>query len=565
MIDHINIRNFVIIDQLRIEFNHGLNVITGETGTGKSILMGAISIILGGRASAEMIRTGCEEASVEALFSLEDDLEQLKVINGRLVSRGFSEINLNDNQLLIKRTINQNGKNKIFINGESATLNLLKTITDGLVDLCSQHEHQTLLKPYNQLLLLDKYSNSEALREEVGSLYRKRIELLNSIKEIQGNQEEIEKRSDYLKYQIQEIEQISPKLNEDADLENEKRRISGISEISHIVEEVNNTLYNDPKSIIDRLSKVQSDLEKCLKHEPKFQEYISSISQSITLIEETVFSLRGYEGEFEVNPQLLQETIDRLDALTKLKKKHGGSLDAVMEVYQELQSELEKLENRESRIESLQNTLMETEKSTLLATEALSKNRAAGAKKLSTLITSELHELNMPGSKIKIEVTQLKDLDQLRLDGLDQINFLIQTNPGEPLKPLNKVASGGELSRVMLAIRKAITQTGGIGVYLFDEVDAGIGGETGTIVGKKLKSVSLHHQVLCITHLPQVAAFADAHLVVKKFQQNNRTLSSVSSVMEKERIEEIARMLGDRKRGAAGLKYAETLVNEARL
>lgn len=558
MLEMLSIQNIAVIDSAEIPFRKGLNILSGETGAGKSIVIEAVSLLLGSRANVELIRAGCEEAVVTGLF----DMSELPWMQNRLEQFGFKS---SARELLVKRTVNRNGRHRIHVNGEVTTLAILQDLCAGLVDLCGQHEHQSLLKPTTQLELLDRFGN---LLEDVGLYSKLYLNYRSTCKEkealAQAESERI-RRFDFLKFQIEELRSAELKPGEDDSLHQEKNLLQSGEARKLGLETVNEILMNEQEGALERLRLGVSKLKTLCVTDPNLNPIRESLESALIEAEESTLLISRYLDALDLNPERLQNIQDRLAILASLRRKYGMNAT-------EMLATLETLEKELTRLECAAATLSEiSEKCSALFTEIkekgvlLSKKRKKMMGLLADSVTHELHELNMVDAKFSLDLYLKDDIQEWSTTGGDQLHFLVQTNRGEQARALSKIASGGELSRLMLAIRRVIADRGGIGVYLFDEIDAGIGGQTAFQVGKKLKSVAQYNQVICITHLPQVASFADHHLSVRKKTSGKRTIAEVIELNSKDRQEELARMLGGPELTKKSLANASELLNLAQI
>jgi DNA repair protein RecN (Recombination protein N) len=556
MLRLLRIRNFAIIDELELEFHEGFNAITGETGAGKSIILDAIGLLLGNRASGDLLRTGCDEATVEALF----DLDENDAFGRKLEAHG---IDVSGREILVKRTVQRTGKNKIFLNGELITLNQLADICENLVELCSQHEHQSLSKPAYQLDLLDRYGGLLERRRDVRETHAQLRSRENELASLGGDERERARAIDFLRFQLEEIDEFGPKEGEEEALDTERRRLANATQLmesaQHALELVGGE-SGDGGDVRTLLGKAQQRLTKAAQLDPALQPALDAVARAGVEADEAVSQLSSYATGLELDPARLEEVEERLARWSELKKKYGASAAEILATRAKIEAELADWDNRATRLRDLETEIAELRKIYEKTAGDLSKRRRNVAKTLRESIVKELRELMMPGTSFEVE---LATAEAPSADGIDKAQFLFSPNPGEGLKPIAKIASGGELSRVMLAIRRTIADRGGIGVYLFDEIDAGIGGQTASIVGRKLKSVAGHNQIICITHLPQVAAFADAHYSVTKKVSGGRTISQITLLEGPKRIEEVARMLGGLNITEKSRAHARDLIRQA--
>ena len=540
MLETLKIKNLAVIDHAEISFKAGLNILSGETGAGKSIIIEAISLLLGSRASSSLIRTGCPEAVIEGVF----DLTDLPEIQQRLSEQGFEDSD--NHQLLIKRTVHHAGKHRISINCELATLSNLQAICAGLVDLCSQHEHQSLLKTSTQLDLLDRFGKLAPLRNEYSQVFLRVRALHTELERLQQNESDRVRRLDFLRFQIEELRAANLKPDEEELLQKDKSLLQSAQARSLKISQLQSLLEDgDNGSALQLLQLAIQRLSELSQIDDQVQSLGESLERAKVEVEDTAHALNRYAKSINSDPDRLEQLQERLALLASLRRKYGESTSEMIQTLARLEAEFDSLNGSEERIAAIQSQL-ETETRTLVSVAMkLSQGRSKSAAKLSTAVTGELRELNMADAHFQIQLqSHEKQTERYSALGADEIEFMVSTNRGELAQPMGKIASGGELSRIMLSIRRVISDRGGIGVYLFDEIDAGMGGHTAFQVGKKLKAVSAHNQVLCITHLPQVASFADHHLVVYKSAQGKRTVTEVRELADKNRKEELARMLG---------------------
>ncbi len=557
MIQTIKIRNFALIENAEIPFEHGLNILSGETGAGKSIVLEAISLLLGGRANSETIRSGAEEAVVEGYF----DIEQLPWLKNRLQEVG---IECDGNELLIKRTVSKSGKNRIFLNGQLATLNMLSTVCEDLIDLCGQHEHQSLFKSVVQIALLDRFSGIEDLQKKASTQYRKTITLLEEWESLKKKEEERVQRLAFLQFQLEELEAAALVPGEDESLAAEKRLLQSVGQRMSLAAQVHDALDGE-EGALNALRIALSKVKSLCQMDEGVEPLQSSIERALAEVEDASHASRSYTSRADLSPDRLEKVQERLSLITNLKRKYGNLLDEIITYQGKLREEIDLLTHLSTRLDSLESEYGEERKSALKLAKDLFEKRKKGADGLSKAVSKELKELRMQDAEVGFSLTFSDDLASWGSESLGTVaDLLVRTNLGEEKKPIQKIVSGGELSRLMLAIRRVIADKGGIGVYLFDEIDAGLGGQTAFTVGKKLKSVAGYNQVLCITHVPQVACFADHHLSISKQSSKGRTVTEVRCLSDGERRDEIARMLGSEKLTPAALKNAKDLIDSAR-
>jgi DNA repair protein RecN (Recombination protein N) len=557
MLETLKIKNLAVIDSVEVPFEPGLNILSGETGAGKSIVIEAISLILGSRATAELIRSGCDEAVVEGVFST----KELPWIEGRLENAGFAS---DDGTLLIRRTISRAGKHRIYINGSLATLSNLQAICEDLVDLCGQHEHQSLLKSATQIELLDRFGGLTQETDAFARLFSGYREMRGELARLSGDEGERTRRVDFLRFQIDELRAAELVPAEDAKLQAEKSLLqSSETRVGH--GEVIRSALEDDSGALAAIRTALTRAKTLTQIDPDADAIRTGLERALSEAEEASLETNRYLGAVDLDPERLERVQSRLSRLAELRRKYGATTEEMIAMLDRLETELALLENSEVKAKAIEADLRKLEKKILSAAEALSEKRVKVAKLLGKSVTEELKDLRMSDAKFAVVLRLSTDLETYspRLAG-NTIQFVVQTNKGEEARPLGKIASGGELSRLMLSIRRVIADRGGIGVYLFDEIDAGIGGQTAFEVGKKLKSVASFNQVICITHLPQVAAFARHHLSVQKTTVGARTQTTVVELTKKDRRDEIARMLGGPVLTKKSLSNAAELLETAR-
>jgi DNA repair protein RecN (Recombination protein N) len=556
MLQAIKIRNFALIENAEIPFEKGLNVLSGETGAGKSIVLEAISLLLGGRAQTEVIRSGAEEAVVEGLF----EVSELPWLKDRLNEVG---IELDQNELLIKRTINRNGKNRIFMNGELATLSMLSAVCEDLVDLCGQHEHQSLFKASEQIHLIDRFAGLEDLAGSTRSALQKTMELHEEWERLKKKEEERVQRLAFIQFQVEELSDAALVSGEDEDLLAEKRLLQSSEQRMQLMNQIDSALSGEEGAL--HALKIAANKARALSQmDESVGDTFRSIERALLEVEESSRQVGTYLGREDASPGRLETVQERLSLITNLKRKYGATIEDILAHQSRLAEEGDLLQNLGTRLDSLEVEFEIERKKTLTLARDLFQKRKKGAEAFTKAVSKELKELRMQDAEVGFSLEFSEDVRTYGSDALGTgVVLLVQTNLGEEKKPIQKIVSGGELSRLMLAIRRVIADKGGIGVYLFDEIDAGLGGQTAFTVGKKLKSVARYNQVLCITHVPQVACFADHHLSISKHVTKGRTVTEVKALQISERKEEIARMLGSEKLTPSALKNAKELIESA--
>lgn len=560
MLKTLTVWNFALLEHVQVDFGAGLNILTGETGAGKSILIDSLGAILGHRISADAIRTGCDWLRVEAVFILEQQEELRKLLAEMAVDTEGDE-------LIITRQITRNGRGSVLVNGVHVTLAVLKQIGLLLVDIHGQNENLAMLKEASQYELLDNWSDdiSEALsRYQEG--YRLWSQLKKDLEDKQRAAKEYLQRIDMLRWQVQEIEDAKLKPREDEELEAEIRRLSHAEKIAQYVEESYGILDNGTKNgigILSGLSKIQKNLEDMKRFDDSLDNALKIISDSYVAIQEAAYEIRDYGESMEFDPAKLDRLQSRMDTIDRLRKKYGATIEDVMAHLDKSKEELAAIENFDEDVARLERDIGETEDKLFSLGKTLSERRRDGAEKLSSAIVEHLHELGMP--KASFHVT-LNPLEELSLRGAERVELMFSANAGEAEKPLSKVASGGELSRVALAVKAvAAEQESSVPSMVFDEIDTGIGGRTAQMVAERIAMVARWRQVLCITHLPQIACMADTHLYIAKQSEGSTTATHVLKLSETERISEIARMASGADATAASLDNAREMVLHAKL
>ena len=548
MLIDLTIKNVAIIDTLHISFEPGLTVLTGETGAGKSIIIDAVGLIMGNRASSDLIRSGEEEAVVEALF----DIANLPDVQRLLVEAGFDA----SDELLVKRSLSRTGKNRIFINGGMATLALLTDIAPRLINIYGQHDSQTLLKPENHLRLLDAYAGNGELRQRFTTLFNRLSAVREQLAGLEQAEREAERRLDLLSYQTDEIARASLKPGEEELLEEQQRVLASAGKLGSGSGEAFDRLYGGDGALLGQLKRISASIAELASIDHALSETAASLEGAYLQLEDAAITLRDYASRIEADPAALQLVDDRLDLLGRLKKKYAPTVDGILAYKGEIDAELEQLHGREQSRHALETERDNLTEQLKLVGGELTAARIHAAKKLKQALEAEAHQLAMKGAIIQPAVEALAEP---RASGFEKVEFLFSPNPGEIPRPLGRIASGGELSRLMLAIKQVLPDSD-VPTLVFDEVDTGIGGATSELVGRKLKNVASRQQVLCITHLPQVAVFADQQLRVEKQISDGRTTTHIRTLDLNERTSEVARMLAGTTVTDSALKHAAEML-----
>lgn len=559
MLGEIYIENFAIIDKLHVQFSDGLNIVTGETGAGKSIMVDALTIALGGRAYTEFIRAGARKSVIEAIFHLNN----VNDARNKAIEYGFLEAEQEDADLLIRREISRTGKNRILVNGHPATNVMVSDLGDLLVDVHGQHEHQYILNPDYHVELLDSYGKLLPLRDQVTTTFRQFKKTERELKELRDQSRERMQHLDLLRFQEQEIAKAKISPGEDEELLHERKILAGAEQLASGTATIHEILYSDHGSLLEKLGDILRRLEELAKIDESLKTHLKSCESTQYQLEDIAFAIRDYAQSIEVDPYRLEEVEKRIDELNTLKRKYGNSLEEILTFYEEINKELETFDERETRMTDLEEEYEKLREKLEQLSKELSHERKAVAEQFEKQVMEELSALGMKRTRFSVDFNMAgTDKNPFTIRGIDKIEFLIAPNPGEPLKPLTKIASGGEISRVMLALKTLLGSVDRIPVMVFDEIDTGIGGKIAEIVGQKLEHISSSHQVLCITHLPQIASKGNAHFHVEKYTEEERTITSVRQLSGKERLEEVARMLGGATMTRTTLQHAREMLGK---
>ncbi|MBC5637162.1 DNA repair protein RecN [Ornithinibacillus sp. BX22] len=554
MLTELSIRNFAIIDQITLTFKEGLTVLSGETGAGKSIIIDAIQLLAGGRASVDFIRHGEDKAEIEGLFLIESTSHQIY-----LVGKQYG-IEINDGEVVLQRVITTSGKSICRVNGKLVTLAILKEFGRTLIDIHSQHETQSLMEPENHIELLDLYNcdEIEQVKEEYTELFQRLETLKRRYKELNENEQEMAQRLDLLEFQLNELEKANLVPDEDVQLEKERNQLVNYEKIYKGVHEAYNALYGEQKGL-EWLSVAQRSLEEINHYDDVIAKKSESLSNHYYMMEDLTYELSNFLETLEYDPDRLNEIEGRLAEISRLKKKYGTSVSEMIEYMGSIEEEIEQIKNKDSHLQRLANEINELEEDAFIEAQQLHAIRKQAASNLIREVQEELKDLYLEKASFSVQFIPENVVENVPLhkNGFDQIRFLISTNLGEPLKEISKVASGGELSRIMLVLKKLFAKHQGVTSVIFDEVDTGVSGRVAQAIAEKIFQISNDSQVLCITHLPQVAAMADTHLFIEKNELENRTVTQVSELTELEQINELTRMM-------TGTKVTETAKEHAK-
>ncbi len=530
----LRIKNLALVEELEWQIGPKFIAVTGETGAGKSIIIGALQLLLGERADKSLIRTGADLCTVEAVFSGND----LQKLNPRLLESGVEPC---ENDLILKRTLSSTGTNRQFINGSPTTLSVLKNLGDQLVDLHGPHDHQSLLSPETQLSLLDSFSRAEEALEEYRKHYRQLQRLLAEHAALNTAETAREQELDLLRHQVSEISSSNLVTDEQEEIESRYKLASNSKRLIELASTISNKLSEADGSVLSQLAETQRLLRELEKVDSSIAQFSSAHAASVVELSEIARALSAYAEKLDLDPQQLAALEQRVSLFETLKRKYGGSIAEVIAFGERAAERMQKIEGRDAELERLAKEIENVRTHMNRAGEVLCKLRKKAAPKLSENIRRNLRDLGFKQSEFEAKLTRL---EEPRSNGFDAVELLFSPNPGEPLKPLRSIASSGEISRLMLAIKSVLAAHDAIPLLVFDEIDTNVGGEIARAVGAKMRTLGRDHQVICITHLPQVAATASSHFVVTKDVTRGRTFSNLRQVTGKARQEEIARMLG---------------------
>jgi DNA repair protein RecN (Recombination protein N) len=533
MLQFLNISNIALIDDMQVEFESGLNLLTGETGSGKSIIVDALGVLIGGRFTSELIKSGAERGSIEGLFSVttNPDLEVL------LENAGLGTAS----ELIIRRELSATGRNKIFINNQLATQSLLRDLRPYLVDIHGQGDQQTLFNPETHLEILDAFAGNHALRDDVAEAYKRWIAVRRELDSLRHDEAAKFQLVDTLKFQIAELERAQLSVGEDEKLEEERRRLANVEKLTTLSQTSYSRIYEDDHAAVTRVRQTLKDVAELAEYESSFRDYIEGLESARAVLEDLSFSLRDFADKLEFSPSRLAEIEDRLAELSRLKRKYGGSIAASLEHLARSEDRLRQIETSDERERELNADVAAAREEYLDCAHKLHKERVRAAKKFEQAVEKGIAEVAIDNARFQVQVND--NVDSAGQKGIDHTEFYFSANAGEEVKPLARVASGGEASRLMLVLKTVANGSQFPRTIVFDEIDTGIGGRVSEAVGIKLKKLAQTNQVLCVTHQPQIARFADSHLVVQKEALKGRTQVSVGRLDKAGRVEELARML----------------------
>ena len=550
----LTVQNFAIIEHLNIEFADGLNVLTGETGAGKSIIVDALSLALGYRSSSDTIRTGKDKIVVQALFSLENIDTQLNALLDQY------NIYIENNSILLTREIYRNGRNICRVNNVLVNVSALKELSSFLVDIHGQHEHQKLLDQSTHIDVLDAYAGEMIQQEKQSTLsaYKSMLEAKERYLYLLQKENNAKDREEDLTKKLKEIRILDLQIDEDESLEQRKKILSNSEKLYSYIDDAYALLYNENSSVNDHIAECVENLKLAAEIDPQLMKDSDELYETSIIIQEIIYTLRDYKDSIEFNPQELDMIQDRLNKINILKRKYGATIEDILLEADNFEEQLNQIQNSEKEIHNAFINFKQCEEGYLMHARLLSKQRKAVAEKLTKRMTSILSELAMPNAIFEINFVDNDPQNPYAYSpkGIDKIQFLMSTNIGQELKPLSKIASGGEISRIMLAIKSLLANTDQTGTLIFDEIDSGISGRTAQIVAEKMSALSTGHQILCITHLSQIASMADKHFLISKSNTSDDTFTNFEVLNETGRIRELARMLG-------GVHVTETTIEHA--
>ena len=565
MLRHLHVKDFALIEDVEIEFGPGFNVITGETGAGKSVLVGSLGLILGERADTDMVRDGASKCVVEARFEFPEGHPAMLKLRG-------AGVEIEDGELILRRELSATGRSRSFVNGLSATVAALKTIGDLLVDMHGQHEHQSLLNVESHLRFLDGFGGLEPLVDQVRASYEKLSGLKREFGDLRNRHRAMKERRDLEAYQLEEITAAAPEPGEDERLEGERAVLENAEALSQVATELCQSLYDAEDSVVDRLASCLRSLESAAGMDPSLRKQVGDLDALRYATEDLAAFLREYAARIESDPQRLEEVRERLALLERLKRKYGGCIERILARGRELTDRVDLSDRLTAEIEHVAEAIQETSGHLSDLCRQLSSGRQEAAGRLGARVERELKDLGMGRASFEARMEMREEpkgeveIEGKRYaagpDGLEKVEFFLSTNPGEPERPLAKVASGGEVSRIMLALKSALAEVDAIPALIFDEIDIGISGRIAEAVGRKLRSLSQSHQIISITHLPQIASLGERHLAVVKEVQGRRSITRARVLDESQRTEELARLMAGEEISDVARRHAQEMLSQ---
>ncbi len=565
MLKSLEVKDYALIDHINVEFEKGLNIITGETGAGKSILIDAMSLLLGERASSDIVRKGAQKSFVEGIFNVENNKKVKFFIEE-------NEIEFQP-ELIIRREISLKGSNRCFVNDSPVSLNIVKELGDLLVDLHGQHEHQSLLRTDTHIDFLDEFANNQKLIEDYKILYKKLNTKQSELRDLKSKEQSLKEKKEIYAFQLKEIDNVNPLPDEDELIINELNILENSEKLMELTDDVYNKLYDDENSVIDLLGEVKHKLNQLADIDKSFLESEGECDSALSIIKELSSTLRNYKSRLDINPKEIEEKRERLGAINLLKKKYGGSILKIIEHKEKIGKEFQLAKNFSEAIKNLEIEIYVLRKTAGDAASNLSLARKKQSGKVEIEVKKVLAQLGIPDAVFKVNINQSeaeKHNENFVLvknkeynytdDGIDEVEFYISTNAGEDVKPLIKVASGGEVSRIMLSLKTILAKSDKLPLLIFDEIDTGVSGRIAQKVGAALKDLASFHQIISITHLPQIAGMADHHYAVEKKQIDNRAISSIKKLSNDERVNEVAKLISGEELSKANIESAKQLI-----
>ncbi|MEX3624743.1 DNA repair protein RecN [Viridibacillus arvi] len=557
MLRELSIKNFAIIEDLTVGFVEGLTVLTGETGAGKSIIIDAVQLLAGGRGSQEFIRHGAKKAELEGLFGISSEN------HSAYQKCAEAGIEIEEGMVILRRDLNDNGKSVCRVNGKLVPLSILREIGATLIDVHGQHESQELMDDKRHISLLDQFAGADIdpLKERYSEEYSAYRELKKELAAISLGEQQVAQKIDLFSFQIKEIDACQFRAGEEEELAEERRRLMNFNKIYERSNTAHEAILGESRGL-DWIGQAMTDLEEVATLDQDFREHSDNVSAAFYSLQEAAFQIKNILDDLEFNPERLNEVEQRLALIQSMKRKYGATLEDILTYREKIGEELESLINRDENMQKNEQQLNDLKEKLLLTAEKLTEVRKKSGRKLSDAIMQQLRALYMEKADFSVHFEPIA-ADQFDHNGLDRIVFYIATNVGEPPKPLTKIASGGELSRMMLALKTIFSSTNGITSIIFDEVDTGVSGRVAQAIAEKISAISMHSQVLCISHLPQVAAMADHHYYIKKHEEAHRTVTSLTEIFDNARIDEISRMMSGAEVTELTFRHAKELVEIA--
>lgn len=566
MLESLSIKNYALLVDVEIQFGKGLNILTGETGAGKSIIIGALGTILGERVDTTAIRAGASKAVIEGRFSINGN----SPVKDYLIQQDLSS---GDDQVILRREIYENARSRAYINDTPVQLSILQELGYLLVDLHGQHEHQSLLKVQSHLTFVDDFGDLKKEREAVAELYRNLQKRLEELRRLESQEKSLKEKKEFYTFQVQEINKVAPLPDEEKELLKEEKIVQHCERLYNLTSEFHQILYEDEKSVYDQISRVDKGLQELQEIDERFANVKKDCETALLAVDELAKFFQDYNSNIEFNPARLEEIQNRLSLLSGLKKKYGQTIEEVLAFRDKIQNDLSSIENLDEQIASLREAIDAQVDQFSKACYELSRKRKEVALRLEKIVPEVLSVLGMMRSRFKVSFQYQEDPSGVvhlkgkrysaTANGMDFAVFYISLNPGEDLKPLAKVASGGEISRIMLALKSIAAKQGQIPILVFDEIDIGISGRVAQAVGRRLKEISEFHQIICITHLPQIASMGDHHFSVEKSEVSGRTETRIRKLGSEERMQALASLLAGEKVSETHLKSARELLEDS--